>query len=364
MNACVLDVRAEDLTAATAALQQLALALFEELFDGGPGLTAERWFQSPDARVLDRIPLSRLGWRRLIARAMPSLSDAVTHRKRWAVLPSNRLRWSGGALRARLALEAHGAEGFLIPDRLLGLVARAAWESATFRVQSSTLVLDHFRSRLIAPVDGLAAPRVAPALVWMIVATARVTPPTLVRLGLAHRAERRALARLQRFAQGLLDETALPDDFWSHWIAWHVERRYGQRSKLPPEWHSRLSAADRPGETTNRNPNPHLPTPNKAKGWESRRRGDSIDPLHAWMAPEALAAAYAAWYPQQPMVKRQRRTEAEALGESAARPGASARRSGAGPGAPASDGAGGPGAKPPDKQLNRKVARVRLDPRS
>ena len=109
-------------------------------------------------------------------------------------------------------------------------------------------MLDHFRSRLIAPPDGLAAPRIAPGLVWMIVATARVTPPALVRLGLAHRAERRALARLQRFAQGVLDETALPDDFWSHWIAWHVERRYGQRSKLPPEWHSRLSAADRPGE--------------------------------------------------------------------------------------------------------------------
>ena len=282
----VLDVRPDDLTAATAALQRLALALFEELFDGGSGLTTERWFQSPDVRVLDRIPLSRLGWRRLIARAAPSLSDALTHRKRWAALP--RLRWSGGAVRARLALEAHGAEGFLIPDRLLGLVARAAWESATFRVQSSALVLDHFRSRLIAPVDGLAAPRIAPALVWMIVATARITPPTLVRLGLAHRAERRALARLQRFAQGLLDETALPDDFWSHWIAWHVERRYGQRSKLPPEWHSRLSAADRPGETTN------------------RRRGDSVAPSQAWTAPEALAAAYAAWYPINRKVARVR----------------------------------------------------------
>ena len=282
----ILDVRPDDLTAATAALQRLALALFEELFDGGSGLTTERWFQSPDVRVLDRIPLSRLGWRRLIARAAPSLSDALTHRKRWAALP--RLRWSGGAVRARLALEAHGAEGFLIPDRLLGLVARAAWESATFRVQSSALVLDHFRSRLIAPVDGLAAPRIAPALVWMIVATARITPPTLVRLGLAHRAERRALARLQRFAQGLLDETALPDDFWSHWIAWHVERRYGQRSKLPPEWHSRLSAADRPGETTN------------------RRRGDPVEPSQAWTAPEALAAAYAAWYPINRKVARVR----------------------------------------------------------
>ena len=279
MTPRVLDVRPEELAAATAALQRLALALIEELFDSGPGLTAERWFGSPDARVLDRIPLSRLGWRRLVARAVPFLSDAVTDRKRWAGLRSKRLRWSGGAVRARLALDAHGAEGLLIPDRLLGLVARAAWESASFRVQASTIVLDHFRSRLIAPADGLAAPRIAPGLVWMIVATARVTPPALVRLGLAHRAERRALARLQRFAQGMLEETALPGDFWSHWIAWHVERRYGQRSKLPPEWHSRLSAADRPGEAG------------------LRRRGDPIDPSQAWTAPEALAAAYAAWYP-------------------------------------------------------------------
>jgi hypothetical protein len=285
----VLDVRPEDLTAATTALQRLALALFEELFDAGrPGLTAERWFASSDARVLDRIPLSRLGWRRLLARATPFLSDALTHRKRWAALPSNRLRWSAGAVRARLALEAHGTEGFLIPDRLLGLVARAAWESAAFRVQASTIVLDHFRLRLIAAGDGLAPPRIAPGLVWMIIATARITPPTLVRLGLAHRVEWRALARLQRFAQGLLDETALPDDFWSHWIAWHAERRYGQRSKLPPEWHSRLSAADRPGETTN------------------RRRGDTANPPHAWMAPEALAAAYAAWYPMDRKVARVR----------------------------------------------------------
>jgi hypothetical protein len=279
MTQRVLDVRPGDLTAATVALQRLALALFEELFDGGPGLTAERWFETPEARVLDRLPLRRLGWRRLVARAAPFLSDAVTDRKRWAGLPSNRLRWSGGAVRARLALDAHGAEGLLIPDRLLGLVARAAWESADFRARASTLVLDHFQARLIAPGDGLAAPRIVPALVWMIIGTARVTPPALVRLGLAHRAERRALARLQRFAHGVLDETALPDDFWSHWIAWHVERRYGQRAKLPPEWHSRLSAADRPGETS------------------IRRRGDAVDPSHAWTAPEALAAAYAAWYP-------------------------------------------------------------------
>jgi len=291
----VLDVRPDDLSAATAALQGLALALFEELFDGVAGPTAERWFASPDARALDRSPFTRLGWRRLVARAAPFLSDAVTDRKRWASSRPSRLRWSGGAIRARLALDAHGAEGLLIPDRLLGLVARAAWESPTFRVQASTLVLDHFRSRLIVPSAGFAPPHIAPGLVWMIVATARVTPPTLVRLGLVHRAQRRALARLQRFAHGVLDESALPDDFWSHWIAWQVERRYGQRSRLPPEWHSRLSAADRPGEIT------------------IRQRGDPKDPLQAWTAPDALASAYAAWYPMQ--VKRQRRSEVGELGE-------------------------------------------------
>jgi hypothetical protein len=257
MTQRVLDVRPDDFLAATEALQRLALALFEELFDGGPGLTPERWFESRDARVLDRIPLLRREWRRLAARRARA---------------SNPVRWSGGAVRARLALDAHGADGLLIPDRLLALVARAAWECATFRVQASTLVLDHFRARLIAPTDGFAPPRIAPGLVWMIVATARVTPPALVRLGLVHRAQRRALARLQRFAHGVLDETALPDDFWSHWIAWHVERRYGQRSKLPPEWHSRLSAADGHGAT-------------------------SIDPL---------AAAYAAWYPIHRRVARVR----------------------------------------------------------
>jgi hypothetical protein len=259
----VLDVRPEDLEAATTALQRLALALFEELFDGGPGVTG-RWFASSDARVLDRVPRLRLEWRRMLARRART---------------SNPAGWSGGAVRARLALDAHGAEGLRIPDRLLALVARAAWECPTFRVQASTLVLNHFRSRLIAPGDGF-VPRIAPNLVWMIVATARVTPPPLVRLGVAHRAARRALARLQGFGYAVLDETALPDDFWSHWIAWHVERQYGQRSKLPPEWHSRLSAADRSGATS-----------------IGAKATEVIDPL---------AAVYAAWYPTNRRVARVR----------------------------------------------------------
>jgi hypothetical protein len=253
------------------------------VFECGPGLTHERWFGSSDARVLDRAPLVRLGWRRLVARIAPPLTDALTDRGRWSTFRSGRPRWSAGAVRARLALDVHGVEGLLIPDRLLGLIGRAAWESPAFRLQASTLVLDHFRARLIAPAaDHLPVPRVTPAVVWMILATTRITPPALVLVGLAHRAERRALARLQRFAHTVLEESALPDDFWSHWIAWHVERRYRQRSTLPPEWHSRLSTADRPGEVS------------------TRRRGNSPDPSQAWTAPEALAAAYAAWYPHLP----------------------------------------------------------------
>jgi hypothetical protein len=275
----ILDVRPQDLTAATTALQKLALGLFAELFEHRSGVAAARWFGSAEARVLDRIPLSRLGWRRLLARVAPPLRDTVTDRTRWAGMSPGRVRWSAGAIRARLALDAHGAEGLLIPDRLLGLVGRAAWESAEFRVQASTLVFDHFRSRLIAPVDRFEPPRIAPALVWMIIATARITPPPLARLGFARRAQRRALTRLQHFAYALLDETVLPGDFWSHWIAWHVERAYGQRSRLPPEWHSRLSVADRPLEAT------------------GRRRGDPVEASPAWTTPEALAAAYAAWYP-------------------------------------------------------------------
>jgi hypothetical protein len=271
MTPRVLDVRSDDLATAIAVLQRLAVALFADVF-GSPGITPDRWFEWPEARMLDRIPLRRLGWRRLVARIAPVLSHAVTDRTRWAGSLPSRLRWSAGAVRARLAIDAHGVDGHLIPDRMLGLVARAAWESADFRLQASTLVLDHFRSRLIASADEPAAPHIAPGVVWLMIATARITPPAAVRLGWTRRAEHRALARLQQFAHGVLDDTALPGDFWSQWIAWHVERRYGQRAKLPPAWHSRLSAADRPDAKT-------------------------IHPL---------AAAYAAWFPIHRRVARVR----------------------------------------------------------
>ena len=129
MTPRVLDVRSDDLATAMALLQRLAVALFADVF-GASDITPDRWFEWPEARVLDRIPLGRLGWRRLVARIAPMLSDVVTDRKSWAGSSPSRLRWSGGAVRARLAIDAHGVEGHLIPDRLLRLVARAAWESA------------------------------------------------------------------------------------------------------------------------------------------------------------------------------------------------------------------------------------------
>ena len=314
MTPRVLDVRSDDLATAMAVLQRLGVALFGDVFDSPGGFTPDRWFEWPEARVLDRIPLGRLGWRRLVARVAPVLSDAVTDRRRWIGSSPSRLRWSDGAVRARLAIDAHGVEGHLIPDRLLGLLARAAWESADFRLQASTLVLDHFRSRLIASADGPPVPHIEPGLVWLMIATARITPPASVRLGWTGRAEHRALARLQRFAHGVLDDTALPDDFWSQWIAWHVERRYGQRAKLPPAWHSRLSAADRPGAA-------------------------GVAGVAGVAMSHPLAAVYAAWYPG-----RERKR--------------APRRSGAGHGAPASDGVVGPRGEAPG-QIDRRVARVR-----
>ena len=61
----------------------------------------------------------------------------------------------------------------------------------------------------------------------------------------------------------------MPNDFWSHWIAWHVERRVGLISQLPPEWLSPLRYAE----------------------------GASAAGKLGWTSPEALTAAYAAWYP-------------------------------------------------------------------
>ena len=62
MTSRVLDVRADDLATATAVLQRLGVALFADVF-GSPGSTPDEWFEWPQARILDRIPLARLGWR-------------------------------------------------------------------------------------------------------------------------------------------------------------------------------------------------------------------------------------------------------------------------------------------------------------
>jgi hypothetical protein len=180
-------------------------------------------------------------------------------------------RWSAPAVRARLAIDYHGLGGMRVPDGLLGLVGRAAWDAPEFRLQAATVVNEHVRNRLVVSLTSLPSPRVFPAVVWMVVAASLVPMPAAARLGLAYRRERRALNRLRRFARAALEETSLPNDFWSHWIAWHVERRFGVASELPPEWLSPLRFAE--GAT-----------------------GPAVKKL-GWTAPEALTAAYAAWYP-------------------------------------------------------------------
>jgi hypothetical protein len=183
------------------------------------------------------------------------------------------MRWSTPAVRAHLSFDYHGVDAMRIPDHLLSLVGRTAWDAPEFRLAAATLVTNHFRNRLVVSSTSLSAPRIVAAVVWMVIATSRVSMPLTARLRLAYGPQRRALERLQQHARGVLEEMALPNDFWSHWIAWHVERRFGVASELPPEWLSPL-----------------------------RFVGGTAEPADAgeissWKSPQALAAAYAAWYP-------------------------------------------------------------------
>jgi hypothetical protein len=273
MNDRVLDVEQDDLLTGAAVLHRLALALLEDLFDQGTGVTHEHWYGAADVRVFDRMPAIRLGWRRFLAR-FPPLRAAVMGKGRWLGLGAakpRQMRWSTSAIRAHLSFDYHGVAGMRIPDRLLDLVGHTAWDAPEFRLHAATLVTEHFRNRLIISATSLSTPRLAAAVVWMVIATSRVAMPLTARLGLAYRPERRALERLQQYARGALEQMSMPNDFWSHWIAWHVERRFGAASELPPEWLSPLrfveSSFGRPVE------------------------------LLPWASPQALTAAYAAWYP-------------------------------------------------------------------
>ena len=162
-----------------------------------------------------------------------------------------------------------------IPDHLLALAGRTAWDGPAFRLEAATLIDGHFRSRLIAPPDGLPAPRVFPAVMWMLVATSRIPMPLPARLGLAYRHERRALERLRAFAHAAIDEMALPGDFWSQWVAWHAERRFGPPEL--PEWLSSLRTMDGAAGPGAAAPGRREPAPRTA-------------------APESLAAACARTY--------------------------------------------------------------------
>ena len=274
----VLDVEQDDLVAGATVLHRLALALLEDLFDQGSGVTHERWFGAADVRVFDRMPTSRLGWRRLLVRFVPPLRGALMGKGRWRGLSAatpRQIRWSTPAVRAHLSFDYHGVEGMRIPDYLLSLVGRTAWDAPEFRRAAATLVTNHFRNRLVVSSTSLSTPRVVVAVVWMVIATSRVSMPLAARLRLAYRQQRRALERLQQYAREVLEEIAMPSDFWSHWIAWHVERRFGVASELPPEWLSPLRFVE------------GTPEPSGTESGE----------LFRWRSPQALAAAYAVWYP-------------------------------------------------------------------
>lgn len=116
----VLDVEPDDLLTGATVLHRLALALLEDLFDQGSGVTHEHWFGTADVRVFDRMRISRLGWRRLLARFVPPLRAALMGKGRWpgglgAATP-RQMRWSAPAVRALLSFGYHGAEGMRIPD--------------------------------------------------------------------------------------------------------------------------------------------------------------------------------------------------------------------------------------------------------
>jgi hypothetical protein len=265
--ALVVYVSREELERGAEVLQRLALRLLEDLLACGPGLQHRDWFGARDARVFDRMGIRRIGLRWALARFIPPLRALLMHRQTTTGIDGRekRGRWSKSAALTRLAIECHGTEGLLIPDRLLGVVGRTAWDSPLFRLRAAALVTDHLRSRLMVSVGDSPAPRIVPEVCWMIIATSYVQLPRLARLRLAYRPHRRGLERLQAYGLKVLEETGMPGDFWAHWLSWHVHRVGGSRSMMPPTWQSSL------------------------------RDPDAVASIGS--AEQKLAAAYAAWYP-------------------------------------------------------------------
>jgi hypothetical protein len=264
-NAVVLQVSREELHRAAEALQRLVLRLLEDLLGCRPGLQHGDWFGAEDARVFDRMGLRRIGLRWALARFCPPLRRVLVQAPSGSRMREPRATWSSPAVFTRLQIECHGIEGLIIPDRFLNAVGLTAWDSPWFRLHAAALVTEHLRSRLMVSVTDLPPPRIVPEVCWMIIATSDVRMPFLARLRLAYRPHRRALERLRSFGLRVIEETGMPEEFWAHWLSWHVNRVAGSPSMLPLKWHSWLRdpgtiAASAPTE-------------------------------------QRLAAAYAAWYP-------------------------------------------------------------------
>ena len=260
----MLRVSREELDRGAEVLQRLALRLLEDLLGCEPGLQHRDWFGARDAKVFDRMGIRRLGLRWAVARFCPPLRGILVQTPAGRAMREPRATWSKRAVLTRLAIECHGAEGLIIPDRLLNVVGRAAWDSPWFRLRAAALVTDHLRSRLVVSVVKLPPPRIVSEVCWMIVATSDVRMPLLARLRLAYRPQRRSLERLRSFGLRVIEEKGMPEEFWAHWLSWHVNRVGGSASMLPLKWHSWLRD---PGASASAS------------------------------AEQTLAAAYATWYP-------------------------------------------------------------------
>jgi hypothetical protein len=234
-----LHVTSQELTDAAAGLRGLALRLIANLLDDDRYVPLQKWLTRDEARVFDRMPLSRLGWRRAIvrvssrfgARVLPAATDIRT-----PIETNPGEIWSESMAAERLALEWHGRMGLVIPPRLLRLVGDCAWSSPRFRFAAAAILGNHLRERLVVPLTQLPVARVEPALMWLLIASSPVRLPILVRLRLLHRRQRSAVGELRRAADEILQSTPLPaPDFWTQWIVWHLLRR---NRPVPESWRS------------------------------------------------------------------------------------------------------------------------------
>ncbi len=217
-DASDLPFTSADLQRATVALRQLGLRLLRDVLNGGHGLEPREWLDGTNAGVFGGVAES---WKRRFSRVFHS-TGLTPHRIR-IELQRTRPGRLARKLRASLALVRRGPEGFVIPDTLWPLLAKAAWEAPRFQLRAARLLTEHMRRNLIVAVDELPPPHIAAETIWLLIAAAPVRISLFVRLGLKDRNCCRAVKRLQFDARRLAGHK-LPSDFWAQWITWHVSR--------------------------------------------------------------------------------------------------------------------------------------------